>query len=1252
MSSRERDREGKFRATEGERERFSRAWARLERGKLYIVNEKNDSESRGSKSISILDGLISGNTEKIPPSPVIKQLAVTVENGKKFSSMKDFLATNKGSSPIKERAGLSLFAVRLLVLCEKEDNMSEFPDEVKLYSLISLLFDAGGKFLRRKISSGSETTAATLLRDIHAAPLESFVTKVAEVIGSCKTMRDMALFWCRVDAEAKEVDMVRKRDRFWEYVDLSDDKFECKFCHRKFAGGVPRVKSHLSGIRGCGIDICTKVPDDVRVAAAEAISCPNKRAKAEACSSKTEESSPKMLVRKDDVMLDKLLAKFILLDNIDVDIVGRPLFIDFVNAVAEHGSHYKLPCHSVVKTKLVPDLEKEIGEHVANVKKSWNRTGCTLMPAIWCGKGKGRSFINIFAYSIEGMILLTTANILQGEVTSTLLRNILCSVTQEMGPSSMVQCITNSAQAEGFYEDMPIGNYPHVYQTNCVAHEIYLLLEDIYNDIVWVRKAFDQARVVVTRIHKHDGVLSLMKQFTNNWELKQCSTTKFYSNYCMLQSIMEVESELRLLVSSSEWPSFGFEKDESGKEVGEIIRSSKFWSEGKEVLHALKSVFQVLCLVHSYGATYGFLYAAVEMAHEAIRQTYETNVDKYQTLWEIFKLRQSCIIHPLHAAAAFLNPAYMCSKKFKENDAMKEGINFIVEKLVGGEEKEKFVQEMLLYRDKVPKLFTCTAMAMLKTSHPWDWWDYCGHVLPVLKKYAIQILSQPCSTSFCWQSIFSFETAQNKRRKPLMTAATDTYPYLRTNSLLMESFNTMKGKIRKPVDLEKLSELPDWPECIDEIFPHDPLNENKVPFSGGKLNCWSASARKYCESEKNLRLHFITELPLSLVKGNEIEGEGGAPINVVLVDFITGSLVQSGPSAMLKLMVTVIGGDFHEEASKNWTREFFCSNELLGRKDKMPLLTGDLSMILDKGLGTLGAVTFNDVSSWTRSGKFRLAVKTASGHSGGIRVLEGISNAFTVEDGKRADPNIYGDRLWTPEGIDMSKVLYTETVNALVDVSEHLSLKFPGERGPLRSALVESMLKMVTENMPQFLERVVDHMSSMANARKDRTGSSVEPSSMEVKKQWLSSRRHFQARNLSCVVSGSSGDAQEAACSRVNDDFTFSAGTSSITRDRTQLYDSSREMSAMVLALGQIWSSLIRRKEFAVSFRRTLVNDSDKNYALIPSLNTHALLLNILFSDPCFESSELAHKSLVSVGNPLTCQAQVCPRHLRPHPRS
>lgn len=61
---------------------------------------------------------------------------------------------------------------------------------------------AEGNFLRRKISIGSEATTITSLpRDIHGAPPESLVVKLAEVIGSFRTLRKMVLFWCRAAAK-------------------------------------------------------------------------------------------------------------------------------------------------------------------------------------------------------------------------------------------------------------------------------------------------------------------------------------------------------------------------------------------------------------------------------------------------------------------------------------------------------------------------------------------------------------------------------------------------------------------------------------------------------------------------------------------------------------------------------------------------------------------------------------------------------------------------------------------------------------------------------------------------------------------------------------------------------------------------------------------------------------------------------------------------------------------------------------------
>ncbi|XP_039169574.1 uncharacterized protein LOC120293864 [Eucalyptus grandis] len=370
--------------------------------------------------------------------------------------------------------------------------------------------------------------------------------------------------------------MVRKRDRFWEYVEPLDGKFKCKFCDRKFAGGIPRVKSHLSGIKGGGIDICTKVPEDVQIAATE-----------------VRPKRPHLkCISKDDVMLDKLLVKFILFNGDDVDIVRRPSFIEFVNAVAKHGSHYKLPHRSVVKTKLVPDLQEEIGEYVANVKKSWVRTGCTLIINVW--RREKRSFMYIFASSIEGVVLLNALEIPNDEFTSDLVEEISNFVTQENGANNFVQYITDTdPREEIFFDIMPNDDLSHVYKTTCVGHKIQLLFEDIYCEISWIRKAFDQARAVVTKIHKHDGILSSMKQSTNYWRLEQSSTTtNFFSHYYMLQLIMRLETELRLLVSSSEWLSLGLEKDYSGIEVGEIIRSSEFWPEGKEVLHALEPIFR------------------------------------------------------------------------------------------------------------------------------------------------------------------------------------------------------------------------------------------------------------------------------------------------------------------------------------------------------------------------------------------------------------------------------------------------------------------------------------------------------------------------------------------------------------------------------------------------------------------------------------------------------------------------------------
>lgn len=139
-------------------------------------------------------------------------------------------------------------------------------------------------------------------------------------------------------------------------------------------------------------------------------------------------------------------------------------------------------------------------------------------------------------------------------------------------------------------------------------------------------------------------------------------------------------------------------------------------------------------------------------------------------------------------------------------------------------------------------------------------------------------------------------------------------------------------------------------------------------------------------------------MPPHLFTGGKVEGEQGAAVHVVLIDAVTGNVVQNGPESAAKLNVVVLEGDFNEETGEDWTKDDFENHEVKEREGKRPLLTGDLQVILKEGVGTLGDMTFTDNSSWTRSRKFRLGVKVATGYFEEVRVREAKTEAFAVKD--------------------------------------------------------------------------------------------------------------------------------------------------------------------------------------------------------------------------------------------------------------
>ncbi|KAE8716994.1 Rab3 GTPase-activating protein catalytic subunit isoform 6 [Hibiscus syriacus] len=88
---------------------------------LYFLKVKNDAESKALEAIPSVDILNTMDTNNFPPTSVIKQLALAVDN---FKYMKDLLASSGYSLPVKERTGLTFPVVKSLVLRDKEDKLA------------------------------------------------------------------------------------------------------------------------------------------------------------------------------------------------------------------------------------------------------------------------------------------------------------------------------------------------------------------------------------------------------------------------------------------------------------------------------------------------------------------------------------------------------------------------------------------------------------------------------------------------------------------------------------------------------------------------------------------------------------------------------------------------------------------------------------------------------------------------------------------------------------------------------------------------------------------------------------------------------------------------------------------------------------------------------------------------------------------------------------------------------------------------
>lgn len=521
-------------------------------------------------------------------------------------------------------------------------------------------------------------------------------------------------------------------------------KIKCKYCHKIFlGGGISRLKQHLAGERG-NVAPCEQVPEQVKLQIQQHLGfkvLEKLKKQKEANTSSTKTSSYVSYFRDTDTdnddddndndnvgqvqktgrrrrgkevlegtsnrkqrrkkqnfpiaqpihqsfasqesidQADIAVARFMYEAGIPLSAANSYSFQQMADSIAAVGPGYKMPSYNSLAGKLLNRSVQDAGEYCAELKKSWEVTGCSVLVDRWTDR-ISRTVINFFVYCPKGTVFLKSADASDITKSAEVLLNLFDSVVQEVGPKNIVNFVTDISPSYKTAGKLLAEKYKTFFCSTCGAQCIDLMLEEIGKQDD-VEKVLAKAKRITQFVYNNAWVLNQMRKKTGARDIIQLGRTRFGSIFLTLQTIVLLKEYLQQMFTSDSWMQSSFSKQRAGLEVAEILVDPLFWSQSDQILNVVKPLLSVLHLMDSEDRpSVGYVYDAMEKAKKSIILAFKNAESDYISYLKIIDhIWQKEFHSPLHAAAHYLNPSVFYKPSFSSNKVIQKGLLDCIETL-------------------------------------------------------------------------------------------------------------------------------------------------------------------------------------------------------------------------------------------------------------------------------------------------------------------------------------------------------------------------------------------------------------------------------------------------------------------------------------------------------------------------------------------------------------------------------------------
>ena len=356
--------------------------------------------------------------------------------------------------------------------------------------------------------------------------------------------------------------------------------------------------------------------------------------------------------------VDAKVARFLYACGVPFNVLRSPYWHSMVKAINKAPIGYKSLGYEKARTVLLDKEKAKVKRALTRFTDGWADVGVSIVSDGWTNV-RNQHLINILGVSSTGAVFLGAHDSSSVMASSQNIADILLKTIDEVGPTNVIQVITdNAANCKGAGKIIE-RKYTHIFWSGCLVHTLNLLMHDIikHKECTWINDLYKRGKKLIKFITGHSRVNAFYGTYSK-LQLLKLAKTRFGSYFLTFRRLLRVRQALGAMVMSDEWDEISTDRD--GMDAAkDTVLDSHFWAQVKFVLQFTKPIYNMIRFADSDRPIIGEVYEQMDNMLGQIKDIVEPkDHNLYDFISTEVEKRWEKLNIPLHALAYVLTPKY------------------------------------------------------------------------------------------------------------------------------------------------------------------------------------------------------------------------------------------------------------------------------------------------------------------------------------------------------------------------------------------------------------------------------------------------------------------------------------------------------------------------------------------------------------------------------------------------------------------